>query len=446
MTLVDGVIQFGVCVAVFSANDKQFETFCEFRFIGFSLCQRRDFNGVVDDECRLNQVLFYEFFEEQVQDIAFYMTFFIFYMMFVSDSLCFCCISYLVEVYAGEFFNGVNHSLSCERFAQIQFVTAVNHFCGTQYVLRNGTEHFFCDVHHAVIVCVSLIQFHQGKFWVMTNGDTFVTEYTADFIHTFKTADDQTFQRQFQSDTAVHVDIQCVMVCDERSCGSAAGNGLQYRCFHFQEALAVQEFTDFCDDAGTFDECVTHFGVYDQVQISLTVTQFLVFQTVEFFGQYLQALGQQCHFFGVYGNFPCFCLEYEAFDADQVADVEFFECGISFIADVVTTYIRLDVAVSVLDVAEGRFPHDTFAHKSAGNGNVFAFQFVEVVFDFIAVMCYFAFCNFKGVFAFSLKLCQLFPSDFNLFAQFLLCHFLCRLVVLFCHFVFLRFRVLLYKK
>ena len=100
MTLVDGVIQFGVCVAVFSANDKQFETFCEFRFIGFSLCQRRDFYGVVNDECRLNQVLFYEFFEEQVQDIAFYMTFFIFYMMFVSDSLRFCCISYLVEVYA----------------------------------------------------------------------------------------------------------------------------------------------------------------------------------------------------------------------------------------------------------------------------------------------------------------------------------------------------------
>ena len=132
--------------------------------------------------------------------------------------------------------------------------------------------------------------------------------------------------------------------------------------------------------------------------------------------------------------------------ADQVADVEFFECGISFIADVVTAYIRLDVAVSVLNIAEGRFTHDTFAHKSAGDGNVFFFQFVEVVFDFIAVMCYFAFCDFKGVFAFSLKLCQFFPSDFNLFAQFLLCHFLCRLVVLFCHFVFLRFRVLLCKK
>ena len=54
------------------------------------------------------------------------------------------------------------------------------------------------NIHHALVICVGLIQLHQGKFGVMTNGNALVSEYTTDFIYSFKAADNQSLQGQLQ--------------------------------------------------------------------------------------------------------------------------------------------------------------------------------------------------------------------------------------------------------
>ena len=228
------------------------------------------------------------------------------------------------------------------------------------------------------------------------------------------------------------------MVRDKGTRGRAAGNGLQHRRFYFKEALAVQKSPDFADNSGTLDKRIPHFRVYNQIQISLTVAQFLVFQTVEFFRQYLQAFGEQDDFLCVYRNFARFCLEYKAFNTNDVTNVKFFECGICFIADIIAAYIGLHVSVSVLNIAEGRFTHDPFAHQTPRDGNVLFLQRVKIRTDFIAVVCYVIPHNLEGVMSFFLHLRQLLPTNFVLLAQFLASQFL-HFSVFLCHVFLLRF-------
>ena len=160
------------------------------------------------------------------------MAFFKFYALFCRDFLCFLCILHLVEINACKLLYGICHCDSFEGLTQIQIIAAVGNLCCAQHVLCYGTEHFFRNVHHALVICVGLIQLHQGEFGVMTNGNALVSEYTTDFIYSFKAADNQSLQGQLQCDTAVHINIQCIMVCDKGSCGCTAGDGLQNGSFY----------------------------------------------------------------------------------------------------------------------------------------------------------------------------------------------------------------------
>ena len=59
---------------------------------------------------------------------------------------------------------------------------------------HNGVPNKYSRVlefHHALIVCVCLIQLHQCELRVMTGVNTLIAEYTADLVYTLKSADDQ---------------------------------------------------------------------------------------------------------------------------------------------------------------------------------------------------------------------------------------------------------------
>ncbi len=114
-------------------------------------------------------------------------------------------------------------------------------------ILRQGAQHLFSQIHQIIVVCIRHIEFQHGEFRVMTNRDTFVTEVTVDFIHTLETTHNQTFQIQLWCDTQIHVDIQRIVVRDERTSRSTTRNDLHHRGFHFHEAFAVQEVTDTVD-------------------------------------------------------------------------------------------------------------------------------------------------------------------------------------------------------
>jgi hypothetical protein len=125
----------------------------------------------------------------------------------------------------------------------------------------------------------------------MTNGDPFVTEVTVDFEHAFEAANHQTLQVQFRRDTQVHVQIQRVVMGDERT-QTRRRDHLHHRGFHFHKAAVHHELADTGHLGANF-EGLAGFIVGDQIQVTLTIARFLILQAVEFVRQRAQGFGQQ---------------------------------------------------------------------------------------------------------------------------------------------------------
>ena len=236
-------------------------------------------------------MLLCELLEEQAQDITLLMSLLELYMVLFCSGSCLFQGMDLVKVNAGIFLDGIHHSNSLERFAQIHLHAIVSDHSGSQNLLRHMAVQVLCQVHHSLVICVSLIQLHQRKFRVVSGIQALVAEYSSNLVYALHAANDQSLQIQFQGDTQLKVLIKSIEMCLERSCGCTTCICHQHRGLHLHKSLAVQVFTDAADDLGTFDESVLYFRVHDQVHISLTVTQVCVGQTVELLRQNLEALG-----------------------------------------------------------------------------------------------------------------------------------------------------------
>ena len=120
------------------------------------------------------------------------------------------------------------------------------------------------------------------------------------------------------------------------------------------------------------------------------------------------------------GNFTGLGLENETRYSDKVADVHFLERFIFFFAYAVARNVALNVAFQILNIAERRFAHDTFGHKSAGDGYGLLVEFVKCGFYLPAVVIDVEFGYNERVFALTLEFRQLFAAYAHLFAELLL--------------------------
>ena len=75
-----------------------------------------------------------------------------------------------------------------------------------------------------------------------------------------------------------------------------------------------------------FDKGILYFRIHDQIHITLTITCIGICQSVELLRQNLQALGEQYQLRCMDGNLAGLRLEYFAFDADDITDIQLLEC------------------------------------------------------------------------------------------------------------------------
>ncbi|CDL57796.1 FIG00640621: hypothetical protein [Klebsiella pneumoniae] len=278
------------------------------------------------------------------------------------------------------------HGQFFKRLAEVEHLVAVRHFGIAEDVLRQGAEQRFGQLDQIFVIRISHVEFHHGELWVMTNGDPFVTEVTVDLEDAFEAANHQTLEVQFRRDTQVHVQIQRVMMGDERTRGSAARDHLHHRGFYFHKAAANHELTDARQDLRTHFEGLTRFIVGNQVQVTLTVTRFLILQAVEFVRQRAQSFSQQTQLGAVDRELTGFGLEQLTAGGDDVAEVPLFELVvINAFRQVITRHVQLDAAAYVLQGHEGGFTHDTTGHHAASNGHFNVQRFQLFVFFAIEV-------------------------------------------------------------
>ena len=83
------------------------------------------------------------------------------------------------------------------------------------------------------------------------------------------------------------------MARDERLCRRATRNGLHHRSLDFDKSPRVQETPNLADDLAAFQEYLLHLVVGHQIEVTLAIADFGVFQAVPFGRRRPQRLGDR---------------------------------------------------------------------------------------------------------------------------------------------------------
>ncbi len=104
--------------------------------------------------------------------------------------------------------------------------------------------------------------------------------------------------------------------------------------------------------------------------MTLPIPGFDISQTVPFFRQRLDRLGQKHEFISFNGQFPGFGPDGPAAYEDDIPHVQPLEKRITRIPDAVPVKIMLDSSLSVLNIDEGRFSEIPDGHHSSRRVNL----------------------------------------------------------------------------
>ena len=156
-SLINRVIQLGICITHFPCIDKQLKTFYFFRIVWFLFSKWGDRQWMIHNKGWLDQVLFTIFLKEQVDDITLGMTFFKFNTTILCQCFCFFIRLDLIKVYTSVFLNGIVHSQTCKWLAKVDLDSIVSELAAAQYSLSQIAEHGLCQFHHAFIICICLV-------------------------------------------------------------------------------------------------------------------------------------------------------------------------------------------------------------------------------------------------------------------------------------------------
>ena len=217
---------------------------------------------------------------------------------------------------------------------------------------------------------------------------TLVPEHLAHLVDPVESADDEPLQEELVGDPELHVDVQRVVVGIERSRVGASGDVHEDRGVDLEEAVVLlQDALDLFDDAGALEEYFADFGVHDQVDVALAVSQVGVNEAAPLVGEDLDGFGEEDQLLNVDGDLLGLGLEHLSGQADYVAYIIGLEPLILFLPDVVAFHVALDPALFVLEIKEGCLAHDSFGHDASGAAYFHALHGIEILTDVTAVCC-----------------------------------------------------------
>ena len=362
--LVHRVVKLAKSIAHFACVHKELETLRQSVVGRLFLGKGAYFHGIVVDKRRLDKLLFHKVVKQLVHGMSPSAL-----ALGQLHSFCFCggnglFVVHIRQVNADKLGNSFQHG-HLRPIVEVDCHITVRQQACAQHRVGNIVEHTLGNVHHATEIGVRLIQLYRGKLWVVFEVHALVAELTSDFVHFVKAADNQPLQVQFRSDTHVHVDVQRIVVSDERTSICTACNRVEDGRFHFQISACVQKLADSLQNTATQHKRALYLGVGDKVNVALAISRFHVLQAVELLRQRQQRLAKQLDAVQLDGNFPHVRTEHFALAADDVADIPSFECGIHVVAHFVALYVQLDRSVTVQNVAKTCLAHNAARHHTS---------------------------------------------------------------------------------
>ena len=198
-------------------------------------------------------------------------------------------------------------------------------------LLRHRGEQLLGEVHQRLVVHVCPVELEHRELGVVLCGDALVAEVAVDLEHAVDAAHDQPLQIQLGRDAQVQLDVERVVVGDERPRQGAAGDRLHHRRLDFEEAARREELADRRHRAAARLEGLPHLGIHGQVEVALAVPRLDVLQAVPLLRQRQQALGEERQRRRPDRELVGLGAEQVAADADVIAEIEQpRECEVPF--------------------------------------------------------------------------------------------------------------------
>jgi hypothetical protein len=134
--------------------------------------------------------------------------------------------------------------------------------------------------------------------------------------------------------------------------------------------MALQLPPQRSDDAAAREEDLADLRIGDQIQVTLPVTRFHIFQAVPFLGHGEQCLGQIFEALHVYAQLTGARAEQVAFHADNVAQVEALVDGEIALGDSVLLDVNLEALAVLRQMREARLTHTAQSLHAPGDADV----------------------------------------------------------------------------
>ena len=153
----------------------------------------------------------------------------------------------------------------------------------------------------------------------------------------------------------------------------AARNGVQHRCFNFQEVVLHHEVSDTTDRFATRYKTGARSLVHHQIHITLPIFDFLIIDTVKLVRHGAQTLGQHTNAAGMDRQLAHTCFKQLTLAGNDVAEVPMLEVCVKFFTHVVTRDVNLDTSCAVLQSSKTCLAHHTFEHHATSDFGELAF-------------------------------------------------------------------------
>ena len=252
-----------------------------------------------------------------------------------------------------------------ERLRQVDRVTLVVDDGRAGGGDRAVAQQLLGEVHHPRVLVVRGVELHHRELGVVANAQPLVAEVAVDLEHPLEAADHQPLQEQLRRDAQEHLDVERVVVGDERLGRRTARDHLQHWRLDLEERLADHELAHRGNGLAAHDEGAARVLVHDEVDVALPVARFLVLQPVELVGQRAQVLGQQPQLGAADRQLALVGAEQRAAGGNDVADIPVLELLVRLGTHGVVGDEELDPPGAVLHGGKADLAHDALEHHAA---------------------------------------------------------------------------------
>ena len=290
-TLVEGIVQLGVCVDNLLLADEGLETLTETSVLTVVLGERRHHLGVPSDECGVDAFLLDELANKSVEHTG------------VGERWCALDTSLLEhalqelveligvhgvawrELLTASLLERRDHLDTLPGLGPVDLVD-LTRLCvelGLEAATDGLDETFnkiLSALHDIVDVGKSLVVLAGGEFGVVSKINALVTEDTAELVDLVDATNNKLLKRQLSGDAECQSHVKVVVVGPEGLSGGATGVLHEDGCLDLVEAVVVEVVADVPDDLRALDESVPCALVHDQVKVTVPVPLLLVLEAV----------------------------------------------------------------------------------------------------------------------------------------------------------------------